>query len=209
MHKYIFLFPLLLVFTFSCNAHATRSVSLVMPLSVSGVGTASQTGYADSEIDIDYTGVGFRYEEKTDSVGIGVEFTSSANYAEKDDEFEKEASGTEVGVFARKYWSIGRHIDVYHARPGQALIFVEAGTMLGLGYQPNDNTGVDYETSGAYTNLKLAVGSRIDFNESMFAELSAGLIQTISPATTEVGEDVFIDTSTSAFGFNVGLGMNF
>ena len=195
MHKYIFLLPLL-AFTFSCNASATKSFSLVMPLSVSGDSELSQTGYADGTVDTDYTGVGFRYEAKSDSVGLGVEFTPSATYTWPDiiwlvDGSTPEFSGTEIGVFARKYLA-------------DDMLFLEAGTMLGLGLEANDPTGAFPESSG-YTNLKLAVGSRVDFGESMFGEVSAGLIQTIVPVEYDDGSE----NSISTFGISAGIGMNF
>ena len=200
MHKYIFLLPLL-AFTFSCNASATKSFSLVMPVSVSGESTMSQTGYADDEEPIDYTGVGLRYEAKQDSIGFGVEFTPSATYAMTDlfwlaNGDPLEFSSTEIGVFARKYLA-------------DDMFFIEAGTMFGLGLDANVPTGYTLPDSGAYANLKLAVGSRVDFGEAMFAEISAGLIQSMVPATTEDGAGAEFDNSISAFGFNVGLGMNF
>ena len=215
MHKYTFLLPLLLVFTFSCNAHATRSASLVMPLSASGDATFTDVDGDDSpEQAIDYTGVGFRYEERTDDVGIGVEFTPSANYDFTESDSNSEASGTEVGVFARKYWPIGRSMgSSIHSRGGQALIFIEAGTIFGLGMDLSADGYAD-ESSSAYTNLRLAIGSRMAFNGSMFAEIGAGFTQAISPATFTLNDgfgtlDYDVDLSTSTFGINVGLGMNF
>jgi rRNA maturation protein Nop10 len=195
MHKYIFLLPLL-AFTFSCNASATKSFSLVMPLSVSGDSTVTPDPAGFSPVDTEYTGVGFRYEAKSDSVGLGVEFTPSATYTWPDmvwlvDGSTPEFSGTEIGVFARKYLA-------------DDTLFLEAGTMLGLGLESNDPTGTLPESSG-YTNLKLAVGSRVDFGESMFGEASAGLIQTIVPVEYDDGSE----NSISAFGISAGIGINF
>ena len=199
MHKYTFLLPLLLVFTFSCNAMAVRSASIVMPFSVSGELTETEDGSSYSEEnDIDYTGVGFRYEETYDSVGLGVEFTPSATYTLPNSVWvangpSAEFSSTEIGVFARKYLADER-------------FFVEAVTMLGMGLEANAPSGIAYPDSDPYVNLKLSVGSRIEISPEIFGEISAGLIQTLVPATYP---GYYVEESISAVGISAGIGVYF
>jgi hypothetical protein len=96
-------------------------------------------------------------------------------------------------VFARKYLADER-------------FFVEAVTMLGMGLEANAPSGIAYPDSDPYVNLKLSVGSRMDISPEIFGEISAGLIQTLVPATYS-GYDV--EQSISAVGVSAGIGVYF
>jgi hypothetical protein len=207
MYKYFFLLPLLLVFTFSCNASATKSLSLVVPFSATNSATSTSTisraGSDDNiEFDTNYTGVGFRYEEKDDSIGLGVEFTPSANYSLGDGVTSEYLSGPEIGVLARKYFT-GMHLWSFMA---DNMMFIEAGAMLGLGLSPNLTE--DLSESSSYANLKLAVGLRTNLSETSFAELSAGHLRSLSPSNIDI-DGVEHENSIRGFGVNLGFGMNF